>query len=594
MNCLWNQLNERNEGGIVMFSVKKEMFSCSLTLLLGTALCMPQLACGQAVKDTDSKTVEADVVIYGGTCAAVTAAVQAQRMGRTVVIVSPDTHLGGLSSGGLGATDSGNKRVIGGLARDFYHRIWQHYQKPDAWRWQKPEEYPGRKGSSKKPDAPDGDERKTMWTFEPHVAEGIFDDWIRTAKTPVYRDHWLDREKGVKVADGRIKSITTLCGRTFVGKVYIDATYEGDLMAAAGVSYHVGRESNSTYGEKSNGVQKNNATRHHRFHGCKCCGGNSKISPYRVPGDPKSGLLPLISADPPGEEGEGDRRVQAYCFRVCMSDHPENRVPFPKPEKYNVDQYELLLRTLLAGNRALGIFSLMPNRKTDTNNRGPFSSDNIGWNYDYPDADYGRRNEIIEKHKQYQQGLYYFLGNDPRVPEDVRKTFTRWGLAADEFAKSGNWPHQLYIREARRMIGQFVMTENELRFKKPVPQSVGMGSYGMDSHNVQRYVTAEGYVENEGDVETGIPPYMIAYGCIVPRTGECKNLLVPVCVSSSHIAYGSIRMEPVFMILGQSASTAAVLALEQAEKAGESVSVQSVDYSGLRARLIADGQVLEL
>ncbi|MDD4869745.1 MAG: FAD-dependent oxidoreductase [Kiritimatiellae bacterium] len=547
---------------------------------------------GAESEQPDSKTVYADVVIYGGTCAGVTAAVQAQKMGRSAVIVSPDRHLGGLSSGGLGATDSGNKKVIGGLAREFYHRIWNHYQEPEAWRWQKPEKYPGRNGTADKPETATDDTRRTMWTFEPHVAEAIFDNWVQIAKTPVYRDHWLDREKGVKVVDGQVQSITTLCGKKFVGKVYIDATYEGDLMAAAGISYHVGRESNAVYGEKSNGVQKNNKTRHHRFLGCKCCGGNSKISPYRVPDDPKSGLLPLISSEPTGEEGEGDKRVQAYCFRVCMSNNPENRIPFPKPKGYDAGQYELLLRTLLAGNRALGIFSNMPNCKTDTNNRGPFSSDNIGRNYDYPDASYERRHEIIEQHKQYQQGLYYFLGNDPRVPEDVRKTFTKWGLAKDEFVESGNWPHQLYIREARRMIGSFVMTENELRFKKPVPQPIGMGSYGMDSHNVQRYVTTEGYVENEGDVETGIPAYRIAYGSIVPKISECKNLLVPVCVSSSHIAYGSIRMEPVFMILGQSASTAAILALEQAEKKAEPVSVQSVDYTRLRERLLADGQVL--
>ena len=578
-----------------MFSTNvKKIFSCNLALLIGLAMYVTQWAHGQITNDADSKTIQTDIVIYGGTCAAVMAAVQAKQMGRSVAIVSPDTHLGGLSSGGLGATDSGNKRVIGGLAREFYHRIWQHYQTPDAWRWQKPEEYSGRKDSSEKSDMTVGDGRRTMWTFEPRVAEEIFEDWVQKAKIPVYRDLWLDREKGVKVVDGQIQSITTLCGKKFVGKVYIDATYEGDLLASAGVSFHVGRESNATYGEKSNGVQKNNSTRHHRFYGCKCCGGNSKISPYKVPDDPKSGLLPLISSEPPGEEGEGDHRVQAYCFRVCMSDHPENRVPFPKPKDYNAGQYELLLRTLLAGNRALGIFSGMPNRKTDTNNRGPFSSDNIGRNYDYPNANYERRREIIEEHKQYQQGLYYFLGNDTRVPEDVRKTFTRWGLAADEFVKSGNWPHQLYIREARRMIGSFVITENELRFKRPVPQSIGMGSYNMDSHNVQRYVTAKGYVENEGDIETGIPTYRIAYGSIVPKISECKNLLVPVCVSSSHIAYGSIRMEPVFMILGQSASTAAVLALEQSEKTSEPVSVQSVDYTKLRVRLLADGQVLEI
>jgi len=561
----------------------------SITLL--SLMCASGKSVAAPTNDADSKTIRADVVIYGGTCAAVTAAIQAGKMGRSAVIVSPDKHLGGLSSGGLGATDSGNKSVIGGLSREFYHRVWKYYQDPKAWRWQNRPEQKAPKPDSKKSDTTAADARPTMWTFEPHVAETIFDEWVKTAGTPVYRDEWLDREKGVAIADGRIGSITTLSGRKFVGKVYIDATYEGDLMAAAGVKFHVGRESNATYGEQSNGVQKHNKTRHHGFDSCKCCG-HAKISPYRIPNDPSSGLLPLISAEPPGEEGQGDHRVQAYCFRVCMSDHPENRVPFPKPAGYDPAQYELLLRNVLAGNRVFGIFSKMPNRKTDTNNKGPFSSDNIGKNYEYPNASYGRRREIIEQHKRYQQGLYYFLGNDPRVPADVRKTFTDWGLAADEFKGTDNWPHQLYIREARRMIGEFVLTENNLRFKQPVPRSIGMGSYGMDSHNVQRYVTAEGFVENEGDVETGIPPYQIGYGSIVPKEEECKNLLVPVCVSSSHIAYGSIRMEPVFMILGQSASTAAALAIEQSEKASQPVCVQSVDYERLRARLIADGQVL--
>ena len=528
-----------------------------------------------------AEIVRADVVVYGGTSAGVTAAVQAKRMGRSVVIVAPEKNLGGLSSSGLGATDSGRKEVIGGLAREFYHQVWKHYQEPKAWKWEKAKKDRGK---------PLG----TMWTFEPHVAQQIFDLWIEEAGVVVYRECRLDRKKGVRVVDGQIRSIKTLDGKTFLGKVYIDATYEGDLMAAAGVSYHVGRESNATYGEKSNGVQKFNATRHHRFYGCKHCGGDSKISPYRKPGDPNSGLLPRISPDPPGEDGTGDRRVQAYCFRVCMSDHPKNRVPFPKPDGYDAGQYELLLRSLLEGNRVLGSFRMMPNRKTDTNNNGPFSSDDIGRNYDYPEASYERRRAIVAEHKQYQQGLYYFLANDPRVPEEVRKEFSeKWGLAADEFVETGNWPPQLYIREARRMIGAMVMTENHLRFNKPIPRPIGMGSYNMDSHNVQRYVTKEGYVENEGDVQTRIPPYSISYDSITPKKTECSNLLVPVCVSSSHIAYGSIRMEPVFMILGQSAATAASLAIDRADRTLQPVCVQEVDYAELRKRLLADGQVLE-
>lgn len=518
-----------------------------------------------------------DVVVYGGTSAAVTAAVQAARMRKTVVIVCPDTHLGGMSSGGLGWTDTGNKAVIGGLAREFYHRVWKHYQKPEAWRWQSREDSGNRgQGTS----AIDG-ERRTMWIFEPHVAERIFEELVAEHQIPVYRDRWLDRQKGVQKEGARIVSITMLSGETYRGKMFIDATYEGDLMAAAGVDYHVGREANSVYREQWNGVQKD--ARHHGHYF------RSPVDPYVVPGNPSSGLLPRISAEPPGENGQGDHRVQAYCFRMCLTTVPENRVPFPRPEGYDPGQYELLLRVLASGWREVfRKFDPIPNGKTDTNNHGPFSTDNIGMNYDYPEASYERRREIIREHEVYQKGLMYFLANDPRVPEDVRQAMSQWGLAKDEFQDNGNWPHQLYIREARRMIGEYVMTEHDCLDRRPTPQSVGMGSYTLDSHNVQRYVTEEGYVQNEGDIGVRTPrPYEIAYGSLVPKRDQCTNLLVPVCLSSSHIAYGSIRMEPVFMILGQSAATAAALAIDRDQP------VQDVDYRELRKRLLEDGQVLE-
>jgi hypothetical protein len=523
---------------------------------------------------------ESDVVVYGGTSAAVIAAVQARKMGKSVVVVSPDKHLGGLSSGGLGWTDSGNKAVIGGLAREFYHRVWQHYDRAEAWKWQRRADY-GNRGQGTP--AIDGAER-TMWIFEPFVAEKIFEALIREHEIPVVRDQWLDRARGVKKEGSRIVSITTLGGQTYAGKMFIDATYEGDLLAAAGVQYHVGREANSVYGEEHNGVQT--GVLHHRHHFGVL---KEKISPNVVPGDPASGVLPRISAAPPGEKGSGDNKVQAYCYRTCLTQHEPNRVPFPKPEGYDARQYELLLRIFAAGWReTFDKFDPIPNLKTDTNNHGPFSSDNIGANYDYPEASYERRREILEEHKRYQQGWYYFIANDPRVPADVREAMSRWGLAKDEFTGNGNWPHQIYVREARRMVGQYVMTENELRKKRPTPDSVGMGSYTIDSHNIQRYITPEGYVQNEGDI--GVPtggPYEIAYGSLVPQRGQCDNLLVPVCVSSSHIAFGSIRMEPVFMILAQSAATAAALAID----AGQSV--QDVPYAKLRERLVADGQVLE-
>lgn len=519
---------------------------------------------------------DADVIIYGGTSAAITAAVQATKSGKSVIVVSPDKHLGGLSSGGLGFTDTGNKSVIGGLARDFYHRVYLHYEDSAAWQWQKHSEY-GNKGQGTP--AMDGNAR-TMWIFEPHVAEKVFEDYVKEYDIDVRRDEWLDRDGGVVVKEGRIVSITVLNGNTYKGRVFIDATYEGDLMAAAGVSYHVGREANSVYGEKWNGVQTGVLHHDHWF--------KSDISPYKVPGDSTSGLLYGVSGEHPGEYGAADHRVQAYCFRMCLSNHPDNRVAFPKPDHYNPENYELLARVFASGWReTFRKFDPIPNRKTDTNNHGPFSTDFIGMNYDYPEASYERRREIIREHENYQKGLMYFLANDPKVPADVREEMAQWGLAADEFTDNGNWPHQLYIREARRMVGQYVMTEHDTFSEREIADPVGMGSYTLDSHNVQRYVKPDGYVQNEGDI--GVhpgQPYQISYGSLVPKQEECTNLLVPVCLSSSHIAFGSIRMEPVFMILGQSAALAASLAID-----GD-VAVQEVDYATLERQLLDEKQVL--
>lgn len=520
-----------------------------------------------------------DLVIYGGTCAGIIAAVQAKKMGKTVVVVGPDRHLGGLSAGGLGFTDTGNKAVIGGLSRDFYHRVWLEYQKPETWKWQKRDEY-GNKGQGTP--AIDGVNR-TQWIFEPSVAERVYESYVKEFAIPVHRDEWLDREKGVKKENGRVVSITMLSGKTFAGKMFLDSTYEGDLMAAAGISYHVGREGKDVYGEEWNGVQT--GVLHHGHHFGKL----PPISPYKIPGDPKSGVLARVSTEHPGEKHAGDKKVQAYCFRMCLTDHPENRIPFPKPEGYDPEQYELLLRVFEAGWReTFEKFDPIPNHKTDTNNHGPFSTDNIGRNYDYPEASYERRREILKEHEIYQKGWLYFIANDPRVPEDVQREMKKWGLPKDEFTDNGNWSHQIYVREARRMIGHYIMTEHELLGKRPTPESVGMGSYTIDSHNVQRYITPEGHVQNEGDIGVGTGgPYEIAYGALVPKREECPNLLVPICVSSSHIAFGSIRMEPVFMILGQSAATAAAMAID----AG--IAVQDVPYAALKARLEADGQILK-
>ncbi|MCE5346784.1 MAG: FAD-dependent oxidoreductase [Bacteroidales bacterium] len=527
---------------------------------------------------TSSKTYKADVVVYGGTSSAVTTAVQVKRMGKSVIIVSPDKHLGGLSSSGLGFTDTGNKAVIGGLAREFYHLLYQHYMKPESWKWQKQSDY-GNRGQGNP--ALDG-ENRTMWIFEPHTAEEAFEKMIEKNNIQVYRDEWLDRERGVSKKDGKITSIQTLSGKVFKARIFVDATYEGDLMAAAGVSYHTGREAGSVYGEEWNGVQVGDfPIKHHDFDGLK-------ISPYIIPGDSTSGVLPRVSTKNPGARGEGDSRIQAYCYRLCLTKVEDNRVPFDRPSGYDSTQYELLVRIFNAGWRAtFNKFDPIPNAKTDVNNHGPFSSDNIGMNYDYPDASYERRKEIINEHITYQKGLFYFIANDPRVPSDVRNEMKAWGYSKDEFTDNGNWPYNIYVREARRMMGEYVMTENDVLGKRKVPHSIGMGSYNLDSHNTQRYIKPDGFVENEGDIELSTKgPYQIDLGSIMPKREECRNLLVTVCVSSSHIAFGSIRMEPVFMILGQSAGTIASMALEKRK------SIYDLSYDEIQAKLLSDGQVL--
>lgn len=547
----------------------------SKTILLILATCFLTGCQSDSVK----QPLKADVIVYGGTSSAITTAVQIKRMGKSVIVVSPDIHPGGLSSSGLGYTDTGNKEVIGGLAREFYQLLYQHYMIPESWNWQKQSEF-GNKGQGTP--AIDG-EFRTMWLFEPHVAEAVFEKMITDNKITVYRNAWLDRETGVVKEEGKIVSIKTLNGMLFTGKIFIDASYEGDLMAAAGISYHTGREGSSQYDEEWNGVQVGDfPVKHHDFD-------NLKISPYRNPKDPSSGLLPRISADPPGNRGDADKRLQAYCFRTCLTDHSDNRVPFMRPPGYDSTQYELLIRIYDAGWRGtFNKFDAIPNRKLDVNNHGPFSFDNIGMNYDFPDASYERRKEIIDEHITYQKGLLWFIANDPRVPAEVRNEMSRWGYSRDEFADNGYWPYNIYVREARRMIGDYVMTENDVLSKRDVTHSIGMGSYNLDSHNTQRYITPDGFVENEGDIQLPTPkPYMIDLGSILPKREECTNLLVSVCVSSSHIAFGSIRMEPVFMILGQSAGTVAAMALDKRK------SIHELTYKEIRKKLLADGQVLE-
>lgn len=515
----------------------------------------------------------ADIVVYGGNSAGIIAAIEAKADGKSVVLIEPSNHLGGLTTGGLGATDIGNKQAIGGMAREFYHRVWKYYQNDAVWIHDKRDAYNAGNPRYNRADT-------TMWTFEPHVAMEIYKQMLAEAQVTPIMNERLEREHGVKKDGARIASITMESGRTYAGRMFIDATYEGDLMASAGVSYHVGRESNHVYGETLNGVEPEQNTKAHRF--------EKPVDPYRKPGDPKSGLVWGIQVTSLPPSGSGDRLVQAYCFRLCTTDAAANRRAWPKPADYDEARYELLLRNFEAGDHRVPWAPLfMPNRKTDTNNKCAFSTDYIGGNYAYPDGSYEEREKIIADHRSYQQGLMWTLANHPRVPEKVRAEFQRLGLAKDEFTENDNWPTQLYVREARRMLGAYVMTEHHCRGKEVAEDAVGMGAYGMDSHNIQRYVTADGQVQNEGDVEVGVEsPYPISYRSIVPKAHECENLLVPVCLSSSHIAYGSIRMEPVFMILGQSAAAAAAMAID------EKVAVQAVPYEKLRGQLLEKKQVL--
>ena len=532
-----------------------------------------------------ANSVEADVVIYGSSPAAMAAAVQLKRMGTKAVVVSPERRIGGLTTGGLGQTDIGNKSAFGGIALEFYKAVAAYYADRSRWTRQRPETYfpDGQCAGSKG--------KESMWTFEPSAALSILEGWEKRDGLDIRRGELLDRAGGVERKDGRIVSIRTLSGGVYRGKVFIDATYEGDLMAAAGVSYAVGREANSVYGETLNG----NAPAQARFHQF-----NQGVDPYVKRGDPSSGLLPGVEPfDPAEKPGDGDRRVQAYCFRMCLTDDPENRIPFRKPAGYREQDYELLFRNfeikMLDRDHMPWINSKMPNRKTDTNNRTAFSSDFIGRNWSWPEASYAEREKMLAAHLAYQQGLMWTLANHPRVPENVRREVSRWGTCRDEFADGlgDGWQRQLYVREARRMVGEYVMTEANCRGKAVAPRPIAMGAYNMDSHHVRRQVWADGFVHNEGDVEVGtdehgrrLPPYPIDYGAVVPKRGECANLLVPVCLSASHIAFGSIRMEPVFFALGQAAGTAAALAC------GDSCAVQDVKYPTLASRLLADGQVL--
>jgi hypothetical protein len=539
-----------------------------------------------------------DIVVYGATSSGITAAIQSSRLDKKVLLIEPGHRIGGLTTGGLGQTDIGNKQAIGGISREFYQNIKSHYQKQVNWIWQKRESY--RDGGQTTSDSMED----AMWTFEPSAALRVFKEMIRKEKniTLIYSQR-LNRKSGVKKTGGKIVSIQMESGQIYQSKIFIDATYEGDLMAASGVSYIVGRESNSQYGESLNGVQANNVSlalkktismnaAHHNF--------IEGVDPYIKKGDPKSNLLPFINPRKPGVDGVGDDRIQAYCYRMTLTNHPDNRIPFSKPSGYQEIQYELLFRNYEAAKGSYEkmysygdplvpwINSKMPNRKTDTNNQKGFSTDFIGQNYLYPEASYEERDKIAERHKKYQKGLMWTLAYHPRIPAQVRAIVSQWGTCKDEYQHEDGWPSQLYIREARRMISEYVMTQRNCEKLELAEDAIGMAAYGMDSHHVQRYVDLNGYVKNEGNVEAHlVSPFPISYRSIVPKKSELRNLLVPICLSASHIAFGSIRMEPVFMVLGQSAAIAAAMAIDN------DWDLQHIPYDQLKLNLLKHKQILK-
>ncbi|ACT95911.1 FAD-dependent oxidoreductase [Dyadobacter fermentans] len=496
-------------------------------------------------------SVQADVCVYGGTAAGVIAAYTAKKMGKSVVLIEPGGHLGGMTSGGLGYTDIGNKYAITGLSRDFYRRIGLHYGKFE------------------------------QWTFEPKVAKSTLQQYLDEAGIKVM---YQSRIVSTRKSGAAIQSIVlenslkpdAKSNQTIAAKMYIDCSYEGDLMAKAGVSYTVGREANSEYNETIDGVQL--------MHGHQLPDG---IDPYKTAGKPESGLLWGVSPAKLEPNGTGDKKVQAYNYRICLTSDPANMVPITQPADYDASRYELLARLIAKQpqRKTLNdyfIWSKMPNNKTDINNRNGFSTDMIGMNHDYPDADYNKRAEIIKAHEAYTKGLLYFIGHDPRVPQELRESMQKWGYPKDEYVETGNWSPQLYIREARRMVGSYVMTQAHCELKEVVKDGVGMAAYQMDSHNIQRIVV-NGMAKNEGNVEVSASgPYPIAYRSLVPKEQECTNLLVPVCLSATHIAYGSIRMEPVFMVLAQSSAVAAAMAIDSKK------SVQQIDVPKLQAKLKSD------
>ncbi len=498
-----------------------------------------------------------DLVVYGATAGGVITAVSGARAGLSVALLEPRNHVGGMVTGGLSRTDVGRREVIGGYALEFYWRAGTYYQMSQYL-------------------------QNIAWLVEPKVAEAIFRRMLdEEGITPLFGRRLRERD-GVRKQGASITAIIMENGEEYTGRVFADATYEGDLMAQARVSYTWGRESSAQYGESLAGVRSE--TPFHQF--------QVNLSPYGA--DRK--LLPEISPEPPGEPGSADKKVQAYNFRMILSHDPANQVPYPKPTTYDPHRFELLARLLPAMQQKLGrpqhfgeVASVIaiPNQKADVNNNGAFSTDYIGRSWDYPEGSYARRAEIWRAHEEYTKAFFYFLAHDGRVPAALQKEVNEWGLAKDEFLDNGHFPNQLYIREARRMVGEYVMTQKDIQTDLSKPDPIGMGSYNSDSHNIQRIVTREGFVRNEGDMQVPVTPYQIPYRVLLPRKNEAQNLLVPVCFSASHVAYSTLRMEPQYMIMGQAAGVAAALAIRGGH------AVQDIDTRELTRELLRQGAIIE-
>ncbi len=496
--------------------------------------------------DSQKAKTNYDIIVYGGTSAGLTAAIQAKKMGKDVLVIEPSSRIGGLTAGGLGDTDTGNTESIGGIAREFYTKIGEKYGKDEP-----------------------------VWKFEPKIALEVFKEWLEALSIPVIYNERLDRKEGVKKTNNKITSIQMESGKIFYGKIFIDATYEGDLMATSGISYFIGRESNSKYNETLNGKRAENEL-------------PKGIDPYKIKGDSTSGLIARVHPNVGGDFGVGDTLVQAYCYRMCLTNNPENRIMIEKPEGYNEDDYEILFRAIEQGQTDRFFkFRLVSKDKTDSNNHSGVSTDYIGMNYNYPEADYVTREFIKIQHEIYQKGLVWTVQNHDRVPESSKAKYREWGLPKDEFIDNGHWTPQLYVRESRRMVSDYIITENVVLSKTDVQDAIGLGSYAMDSHHTQYYVNEKGYVSTEGGFYNIFNyPYRISYKSIIPKKEQCSNLFVPVCLSATHAAYGSARMEPVFMILGQSAAIAASLSIDNNK------TIQDLNYNLLQPELIKYNQII--